>query len=283
MLLDEEILEVVQRFAPAPAAALSRTRPRRGPGPEVAPRPASDATSSIASCRPTSITSPSSAASRRRASPRTGSDLAAFGRFLAKAQRRRRRRRRARTSAGTCGAAGAGSLRALGGARALGRARASTDSPRAHLGFREDPTADIDEPEDRASRCRRPLAKKRSRRCSRRRTRRRRSGCGTARCSSCSMPRACASPRSSGLPRDARGPGGRDPARHGQGRQGAPRPVRQVGRALARALPRGGAAGPRREALADALSLRARRRDDAPALLAAHRGVRADGRHPRRA
>ncbi len=88
----------------------------------------------------------------------------------------------------------------------------------------------------------------------------RHSACATGRCSSCSTPRACGSPSSCGLPREARGPRGRDPPRHGQGGQGAARAGREVGRALAGALPRGGAARPRPSALASPLPLAPRAR-----------------------
>ena len=181
----------------------------------------------------------------RRASPRTGSDLEAFGRFLAKraprrregvargprpvprrscargASRRARRRGRSRRCAGFYGFAAAhlGLPRGPDGGPRRTR-RSASPLPKA---LSEDEVEALLEAPDTAT----PLGL------------RDRAMLELLYASGLRVSEIV------GLPRDARGPGGRDPARHGQGRQGAARPVRQVGRALARALPRDGAAGPR--------------------------------------
>ena len=274
----------MQRLDARHRAALLRSRRRLGragrtaksDGPAPGPR-----AFSIASCRPTSTTSPSSAGSRRRASPRTAATSTAFGRVPRARRRRRRRERRAPTSAGTwrsCAARGLSSRsasRALSAVRGLLRLRRAPTSA-----FRK--TRRPTSPTRRSgSRCRRASAKAEVE-------------------ALLAAPDARDAARAAG-PRDARaplrlgparlgdrepaarrgGPRGRDPARHGQGRQGAARALRQVGGALARALPRGGPAGPRPPALGAPLSLRAGRRDDPPALLAADRGLRPQGRNPR--
>ena len=201
-----------------------------------------------------------------------GSDLEAFGRFLAKARIDAAKASRADLGRYLTELRGRG-LSARSASRALSAVRGFYGFAAAHLSFREDPTADMTNPKiglalpkslsegdveslldapDTAT----PLGL------------RDRAMLELLYASGLRVSEIV------NLPRDAVDMEAGILRVSGKGRQGAPGSVRQVGRALGRALPRVGPPGARREALAEALPLRARRRDDAPAVLAAHRGVR---------